>query len=94
IKLTMEANGNGGAVFDIEDGGPGSPQEEYEKVFERFYQISRGDAREYGGLGIGLFITRAVFSNLRGRVTILPSSSGCHVQAILPPMEAEDIIYG
>ena len=94
IKLTMEANGNGGAVFDIEDGGPGIPQEEYEKVFERFYQISRGDAREYGGLGIGLFITRAVFSNLRGRVTILPSSSGCHVQAILPPMEAEDIIYG
>jgi len=94
IKLTIEANGDGGAVFDVEDSGSGIPQEDYEKVFERFYQISRGDAREYGGLGVGLFISRAVFSNLRGRVTILPSSCGCRVRAILPPLEAEDIVYG
>ncbi len=94
MKLTITANGNGGAIFDVEDSGPGVPPEEYEKVFERFYQISRGDAREQGGLGVGLFITRAVFSNLRGEVTIMPTSSGCHVRAILPPAEADDIVYG
>lgn len=94
VKLTLELDTQGGAIILLEDAGPGIPVELREKVFERYYQISRGDHREYDGLGVGLFIARAVFSSLGGSVTILDSATGCRVQAIFPPAKPEDIFYG
>jgi len=78
----------------VEDEGPGVPTDLHEKVFERYYQISQGDNREQEGLGVGLFIARAVFASLGGSVTILDSSNGCQVQAVLPNLRPEDISYG
>jgi two-component system sensor histidine kinase/response regulator len=94
VKLTLELDTEGGATILLEDTGAGIPAELREKVFERYYQISRGDGREHDGLGVGLFIARAVFSNLGGCVSILDSAPGCRVQAILPPAKPEDILYG
>jgi two-component system sensor histidine kinase/response regulator len=94
VKLTIEIDANGGATFFVQDQGPGIPPDLREKVFERFYQISQGDNREHDGLGAGLFIARAVFSNLGGYVTILDSVNGCLVQAVLPNVRPEDISYG
>jgi signal transduction histidine kinase len=94
VKLTLETGTGGGAVILVEDQGPGIPLDLREKVFERYYQISQGDSREHDGLGAGLFIARAVFSNLGGSVTILDGSNGCRVQTILPDIRPEDILYG
>ncbi|HEX2993452.1 MAG TPA: hybrid sensor histidine kinase/response regulator [Anaerolineales bacterium] len=94
VKLTLETGIDGGAILLVEDQGPGIPAELREKVFERHYQLSQGDSREYDGLGVGLFIARAVFSNLGGSVAVLDSSSGCRVQATLPNVRPEDILYG
>ncbi len=38
----------------ISDNGPGVPDEETQKVFENFEQLSKGDAREATGIGLGL----------------------------------------
>lgn len=78
----------------VQDEGPGVPTELREKVFERFYQISQGDSREYEGLGIGLTIARAVFRSLNGDVQILDSPKGLHVHAFIPDHRPEDILYG
>jgi two-component system, sensor histidine kinase and response regulator len=86
IKFSLEA--------DTKDEGLGIPRDLREKVFERYYQISQGDTREHDGLGVGLFIARAVFSSLGGNVAILDSSNGCRVQALLPHVGPEDIFYG
>lgn len=94
VQLTVEIDTNGGAKFDIWDEGPGIPKDAQEKVFERYYQVSRGDSRTHDGLGVGLFIARAIFSSLGGSVTILNSTSGCHIQAVLPNQGSEDIYYG
>ena len=94
VKLTVELDTNGGANLLVEDEGPGIPENLREKVFERFYQVSQGDSRAHDGLGAGLFIARAVFSNLGGSVVILDSSRGCSVQAVLPNVRTEDICYG
>ena len=77
----------------IQNEGLGIPVELREKVFERFYQVSQGDGREYQGLGVGLTIARAVFSSLGGEVKILDSESGCYVLASLPDLRLEDIAY-
>ena len=92
--LRMVSQGNGGVVLDVFDNGPGIPTRLREKVFERFYQISQGDAREFEGMGIGLSIARAVFRSLRGDVNILDSTRGCHIQAILPDLQPGDVTYG
>ncbi len=94
VKLTLEIGTNGGAMILVENEGAGIPPELREKVFERYYQVSQGDSREYEGLGIGLFIARAVFSSLDGGITILDRPSGCCVQAVLPNLRPEDISYG
>jgi two-component system sensor histidine kinase/response regulator len=94
VRLTVEIDTDGGALILVEDQGPGISPEFKEKVFERYYQVSQGDSREYEGLGVGLFIARAVFSSLGGSVAVLDDSNGCRVQAILPNVRPEDILYG
>ncbi|MBK9209505.1 MAG: response regulator [Anaerolineales bacterium] len=94
VALLVSAGKNGGASITVQDEGRGIPVELREKVFERFYQVSQGDGREYQGLGLGLTIARAMFSSLGGEVRILDTETGCCVQAILPDLRPEDITYG
>ena len=94
VKFTLKVDTNGGAIVLVEDEGPGIPPDLREKVFERYYQVSQGDNREHDGLGVGLFLARAIFASLGGHLTVLDSASGCHVQAILPNLTREDITYG
>ncbi|MBK8616165.1 MAG: response regulator [Anaerolineales bacterium] len=94
VALLVSAGKNGGATITVQDEGRGIPVELREKVFERFYQVSQGDGREYQGLGLGLTIARAMFSSLGGEVKILDTETGCCVQAILPDLRPEDITYG
>ena len=94
VHLRLSAEDDGSAILDVWDDGSGIPPDLREKVFERFYQISQGDTREFEGMGVGLTIARAVFQNMKGDVKILESSKGCHVQAILPKPQPGDMIYG
>ena len=94
VDLTIRSGENGGAVITMQDEGIGVPVDQREKVFERFYQISQGIQREYQGLGIGLTIARAVFSNLGGEIKIVECEKGCCVVATLPDLRPEDVMYG
>ncbi len=85
ILINLAANGNGGCILTVTDYGLGIPTDLHEKVFERYYQVSQGDTRAYGGLGIGLTIARLIARSLNGDVKILPVATGFSVQMILPP---------
>jgi two-component system sensor histidine kinase TctE len=85
VLIDLAANGYGGCVLTVTDYGSGIPAALHEKVFERFYQISQGDTRQYGGLGVGLTIARIIARTLDGDVGILPTQRGCRIQMILPP---------
>ena len=41
--------------MEIEDQGIGIPQNEYHKIFQRFYRGSSKEVMEKSGTGIGLF---------------------------------------
>jgi two-component system sensor histidine kinase TctE len=62
------------ARIEIEDDGPGIPDEERGKVFERFYRVNRRDAPT--GSGLGLAIVRALADRLGASITLRAPQSG------------------
>jgi signal transduction histidine kinase/DNA-binding LacI/PurR family transcriptional regulator/DNA-binding response OmpR family regulator len=61
-------------IISIEDTGLGIPQEDQEHIFDEFHQTDRSVTRGYGGIGLGLAITRRLVELHEGRIWV--SSSG------------------
>jgi signal transduction histidine kinase len=73
--ITVIAEGRRGEVeVRVADAGLGIPAEHRENVFERFYQAD-GEAgrRRFGGLGLGLYISRAIIDAHGGRIWSAPN---------------------
>ncbi|MCX6067556.1 MAG: hybrid sensor histidine kinase/response regulator [Chloroflexi bacterium] len=85
VDVNISPNGEGGCFFTVTDFGEGIPEDMQEKVFERFFQVSQGDARQHGGLGVGLTIARILARSMGGDVTITSQEKGCRVQMEIPP---------
>jgi two-component system OmpR family sensor kinase len=82
--LTAVARDQDGVQVVVEDTGPGIPEEERERVFDRFY---RGRSAEATGTGLGLAIVSQVAEMHRGAVTLEaadPGSGGLRVRVRLP----------
>lgn len=56
------------AVVSILDRGVGIPKEKQAHMFDRFYRAHMGTPHDYGGLGIGLFITQEIVRQHGGEV--------------------------
>jgi two-component system sensor histidine kinase SenX3 len=56
--------------IEVEDHGVGIPPDEQDRIFERFYRVDRGRARERGGTGLGLAIVRHVALSHGGTVEV------------------------
>lgn len=54
----------------VKDTGMGIPQEELERVFERFYRVNKSHSKEIGGTGLGLSIVKHGVAYLGGRVDV------------------------
>lgn len=84
VEMEIRSTAGGGVVVNIKDEGIGIPRELRDKVFERYYQISQGDSRNYDGLGVGLTIVKAISDSLGGSVSFPDIDSGCHVIMTIP----------
>ncbi|MEV6399891.1 ATP-binding protein [Streptomyces sp. NPDC051907] len=73
--------------LEVVDEGPGIPEQERHKVFERF---NRGDVASPhgpgsdGGTGLGLAIARWAVDLHGGRIGVAESSRGCRILVTLP----------
>ena len=85
VWVKLAPNGEGGCVMTVKNEGPGISPVLREKVFDRYYQLSQGDARQFKGLGVGLTITRSIARSLGGDVKILNSDDGCLVSFTIAP---------
>jgi signal transduction histidine kinase len=60
----------------VDDDGPGIPQEDRTRVFERFARLDDARARDGGGAGLGLALVKAIVERHGGRVSIDDSPLG------------------
>ncbi|KXU94587.1 histidine kinase [Caballeronia megalochromosomata] len=70
---------DGRALVDISDTGPGIPQEERERVFDRFYRAGESADRarsDIAGTGLGLAIVRRIADQHGAAVTLGESQAG------------------
>ncbi len=72
-------------TVSVDDDGPGIPEEERQRVFERFVRLDESRARDDGGTGLGLAIVAELVTAHGGSVTIGRSElGGAHVTVLLP----------
>ncbi|HHI80784.1 MAG TPA: HAMP domain-containing histidine kinase, partial [Planctomycetes bacterium] len=71
VRLKLEER-RGQLVFQISNSGPGIPEEDRERVFERFFRGK--DTKETGGSGLGLYLARQVARDHGGKLLLLPGA--------------------
>ncbi|MEK2471721.1 MULTISPECIES: HAMP domain-containing sensor histidine kinase [Streptomyces] len=92
-RVTVRARrGDGPAslVLEVQDEGPGIPESERYRVFERFNRGGPGPSGPGtdGGTGLGLAIARWAVDLHGGRIGVAESSRGCRIRVTLPGLES------
>ncbi|HMH18998.1 MAG TPA: ATP-binding protein [Burkholderiales bacterium] len=85
IHVRTAATASGQPSIEVQDTGPGIPAAHRERIFERFYRMDPGRARESGGSGLGLAIARWAVAANGGRIELeSEESKGSLFRIVLP----------
>ena len=63
-------NGADWATVSMRDNGPGIPEEEHEKIFDRFFRGLAGRSSGIAGTGLGLSICKEIMERHHGNITV------------------------
>lgn len=90
VKVSLLKDGKF-AVVRVEDNGPGIPESEKDKIFERFYRLDDSRARDTGGTGLGLAITKEAVLMHGGTIEVTSEGEmGSTFSIYLPVLSVED----
>jgi two-component system phosphate regulon sensor histidine kinase PhoR len=69
VEIRLHTNGDK-VYAAVEDHGIGIPPEDMPRIFDRFYHLERSGDNLFGGLGLGLAITRQVLAQHQGSLDV------------------------
>ncbi|HEX2947099.1 MAG TPA: HAMP domain-containing sensor histidine kinase [Clostridia bacterium] len=55
-------------VFAVSNTGEGIPEDQLDRIFDRFYRVDKSRSRSLGGYGLGLAIAKAIVEQHKGRI--------------------------
>jgi signal transduction histidine kinase len=96
VRVTVDLGHGGGdvggggaglgayAMMVISDDGPGIPEADRDRVFDRFTRLDDARARDAGGSGLGLAIVKELVRRHGGTVTLGDGQPGLRVEIRLP----------
>lgn len=85
IRVSVGTTNNAEAFIEIADSGIGIPDEEIERIFDRFYRVDKGRSREAGGVGLGLSIAKWTVEASGGRIEVSSVSNQGSIFRIVFP---------
>jgi two-component system, OmpR family, phosphate regulon sensor histidine kinase PhoR len=86
-RIELRAGRNGtDIVLTVADSGPGLPEKDLARVFERFYRVDKSRVREPGGTGLGLSIVKHLIGLHGGRVDAANRPQGGAVFTVRIPV--------
>ncbi len=69
VRVSLTAR-DGRQVLQVTDTGLGIPQQDLQRIFERFYRVDTARSRETGGTGLGLSIVRHAVERHGGSIRV------------------------
>jgi signal transduction histidine kinase/HD-GYP domain-containing protein (c-di-GMP phosphodiesterase class II) len=69
VTVALEEEASAARIV-VQDTGKGIPEDQLEKIFERFHQVDASDTREHGGSGLGLAICKNIVEWHDGRIWV------------------------
>jgi two-component system phosphate regulon sensor histidine kinase PhoR len=79
------AAADGSVALRVADEGPGIPERDLTRIFERFYRVDKARSRESGGTGLGLSIVKHLVGLHRGEVSAANRPEGGAVFTVTLP---------
>lgn len=85
VRITAAAEG-GMARISVSDEGPGIPERDRPRLFERFYRVDKARSRDSGGTGLGLSIAKHIALAHSGSVRVESAEGSGSAFSILLPL--------
>jgi signal transduction histidine kinase len=89
-RIMVSIHPNGGDVeLTVTDDGPGVPETERERIFDRLYRLERN--RSTPGSGLGLALVAAIARLHGARITLADTRPGLQVRVALPAARSQSL---
>jgi signal transduction histidine kinase len=89
VRLWIRKRSEREVVVSVEDEGPGIPEQDRERVFERFHRSDPSRTRNTGGFGLGLAIAKALVLAYRGNIRAEAGTAGGTIISVTLPLAAQ-----
>jgi len=70
VRVGCYAKNGSDVEFYVKDNGIGIPEDKFDKIFEKFYQVDGSVSRVQQGFGLGLAIVKAIIDAHGGKITV------------------------
>lgn len=89
VKVSLDAD-HQNVFISVADTGIGIPEDEVNRIFERFYRVDKTRDRETGGTGLGLSITHSTIMMHKGSIKVNSKEEGRHDHSGADSSQAAD----
>jgi signal transduction histidine kinase len=90
VKLRLSAR-DGQVVLDVIDTGIGISAQDQQRLFNRFYRVGNMSDDESRGLGLGLYVTKAIVEAHGGEIHVVSKEgAGSTFSVILPALQISE----